>query len=94
MVAVGGAILLTLATQGVAAADPIAKEYCDPGDVAHFGNYGQCASAVQTFEVSNGNTDAVGICNLYFGHKSGESVPGGPYETQGECVSSLKAMGY
>jgi len=36
---------------------------------------------------------AVGMCDLYFAGIGGE-VPGGPYDTTGDCVTGLKELSY
>jgi hypothetical protein len=95
LLALVGAASLALVSTGVALADapPLQVQNCNNTPNREFDHQGQCVSAVETYVIRNGNTGAVGTCNLYFAGIS-ETVPGGPYETQGACVSGLKALGF
>jgi hypothetical protein len=95
VLAVVGAASLALGSQGVASADPPGQvTSCQNTPNREYSNQGQCTSTLETYTISNGNTqDTVGTCNLYFAHVGG-GVPGGPYSSMGDCVSGLKALGY
>jgi len=92
---VAGSMVAGLMAQGVAAADPVAEQICSDRNDRGFPNHGQCVSTVETLVIQNGNTEAVGLCNLYFSSvRGGNEIPGAPYESQGDCVSNLRALGF
>ena len=93
--AVAGAVSLVLVSQGVASAGtpPIQLQNCDDTPNRHFDHQGPCVTAVETYVIQHGNNRAVGMCDLYFAGIGGE-VPGGPYDTTGDCVTGLKELSY